>query len=87
MAVNDIIRSVQSPVKQQFRTVSTSQPIYTLISLDTYYDQDSGQNFYSATFNDIFAGQFTDPTLTVEQFKRLLGKLGRKFDNQLREVA
>jgi hypothetical protein len=87
--MSDIIRSVQNPVKQQFRRIGSGAPAFTLVHLDSDYDQDTGINTFSARFSSCDGcGRPVDRNdLTEAEFRNLVGKLGRKFDNQLREVA
>jgi hypothetical protein len=59
---------------------------YTLICLDTEYDQDSGENLFTATFHQDCEKAFTE-RVSMDRFKTLLGKLGRKFTKDMQEVV
>ena len=66
--------------KLQFRTLSSDKPVYTLIYLDTTYDVDTLENSFIAVFKPECEPSVTR-TVTMEQFRSYLGKLGRKFDD------
>lgn len=75
-----------APQKLQFRTLSNGQPKYILLCLDTEYDMDTGENFFTATFKPECERTITN-RVSMDTFKGYIGKLGRQFDKDFQEVA